>query len=304
MKFKFSSALEKIVRHQLSITPQYRKFLQKRFSNLADKEKSILDQLAIWILEIHRDELDEICLGYSFLTEILKDEEFYFRRNNKYRRSTEEQCQHEIYNNLEYMKKYINGLLLSQIFWSNHTGIFEYYVNCFLSLSNKGDRILEIGPGHGLFLAVAAKNSSFSSINGWDISQSSIDTTAKALRQIGVSANLSLCNVMDRYESIRQFDMIIMSELLEHLKNPKELLSLMFNAMKPSAHLFISFPINSPAPDHIYLLREIEEVEMIVKNAGFYIDSKISLPATNVSLNRAIKKNLTISVGLIAKKFR
>lgn len=91
-------------------------------------------------------------------------------------------------------------------------------------------------------------------------------------------------------------------KLLEHLEQPGEFLASMFEVVKPGFRLFISMPVNSPAPDHIYLARQAEEVVDLISGAGFQIQKMISIPATNNTLERAIKKNLTISVGVVAVK--
>lgn len=302
MEIEFSSALKNIVQRQLSVTPKHARFIEARFNNIDEKERRVLHQLASWIQQMSGYRLDEFCASYGFLTEILLEEELYFRRHNKYRRSTIEQCERDVYGNQEYMKQYLDGLLLSQIFWSNHTRLFGYYIDEFLSLCQPGERLLEIGPGHGLLLAAAASYGVLDSVTGWDISSSSIDKTAAGLEEIGVSAELCLRNVMNFSEDAGQFDMFVMSELLEHLEQPGELLASMFEAIKPGSRMFISMPVNSPAPDHIYLLRQAEGVEKLIIDAGFQIQNMISAPATNNTLERAIKKNLTISVGVIAIK--
>ena len=63
-----------------------------------------------------------------------------------------------------------------------------------------------------------------------------------------------------------------------------------------AGRLFLSVPVNSPAPDHIYLFRTPEEAIDMVREAGFDIQHTLFSPCTGVSLARARKHRLTISV--------
>lgn len=302
MKIESSKALDKIFQVQIKVAPKQATFLAKRFCDIELAEQTVLDQLAEWILLMVGDNLNEACEGYGFLTDILLEEELFFRRHGNYRRSTIYECDRDVYSNPVYMNKYLNGLLLSQLFWSNHTKLFQFYIDNFLKNSVNDTRLLEIGPGHGLLLSAAAAHKNISAVSGWDISQSSIEKTEKNLKALSVNAELCLRNVMENQNEVADFDMIILSELLEHLENPLKLLYRLFEGMKVGGRLFISMPVNSPAPDHIYLLHNPEEVFAMIKKAGFTINDTISAPATNNTLERAIKKCLTISVGVIATK--
>ena len=64
----------------------------------------------------------------------------------------------QVYGVPEYMKRYVNGLLLSQVFWQNHAYAFYLYQTRFLPGNRTGYDHLEVGPGHGLFAAVAGED--------------------------------------------------------------------------------------------------------------------------------------------------
>ena len=99
-----------------------------------------------------------------------------------------------------------------------------------------------------------------------------------------------------------EFDSAIISEVLEHLERPDLALQTLNNALVPGGRLFINVPINSPAPDHIYLWRTKEEFVSFVEAQGFELESSQFLPVTGYSLEKAIKHDLSISCVLIVRK--
>ena len=78
--------------------------------------------------------------------------------------------------------------------------------------------------------------------------------------------------------------MISISEVLEHLENPRLALSNAYKILSENGTLYISVPINSPAPDHIYLLKSLEEVKQLVVSSWFYIVTFDAYPASGYSL--------------------
>jgi hypothetical protein len=74
--------------------------------------------------------------------------------------------------------------------------------------------------------------------------------------------------------------------------------------MRPGAALWIHVPVNSPAPDHIYLLRTPEDAVELVRRAGFEPVDTAFYPMTGQSLERARKHAFTISVVIAARRVR
>lgn len=64
----------------------------------------------------------------------------------------------------------------------------------------------------------------------------------------------------------------------------------------------MNVPINSPAPDHLFLLRSTEEAVHFMKDAGFEIERAEFFPMTNHTLDQARKHQLTISACIIARR--
>ena len=99
-----------------------------------------------------------------------------------------------------------------------------------------------------------------------------------------------------------EFDAVVISEVIEHLERPNMALQSLHAALTPGGRILINMPINSPAPDHIYLWESPEEMTALVEAQGFIIDATQILPQTGVSLERALKLKVNVSCVYIAHK--
>src|ERR1019366_2819581 len=111
-----------------------------------------LEDLAKQIHALGGSRLPDICDNYDFICKIVREEEIFFRRHGKYRLENFADANRLVYADTEYMSKYMDGLLLTQIYWSNHSACYRFYKEIFLGNAPKGYDYLEIGPGHGLLL--------------------------------------------------------------------------------------------------------------------------------------------------------
>ncbi len=295
-------ALAAIVSRQLALYPKHGAFLQRRFTDLAASERRILRDLSARITRLIGERLDEFCADYDFLTKIVLEEELFFRRNGRYRLASFEAANRLVYQDADYMRRYMNGLLMTQLFWSNHTATFDYFLSQFLDNAAPGSRLLEIGPGHGLLLAYAAEHAKCSHVEGWDISPASLANTGEALKRLGASANLVQSNFFDVANAKGRFGLLIFAEVLEHMEDPRAAIDCLLQLLKPGGRLFLHVPINSPAPDHLFLLETPEAAVDFIRESGFEIESQHFLPATNSTLAEARRLKHTISVALVARR--
>ena len=88
---------------------------------------------------------------------------------------------------------------------------------------------------------------------------------------------------------------MVLSEVLEHLDRPEAALDTVFQALKPGGLAFFNVPVNSPAPDHIYYWGAPFEVEELVRSVGFTIVDSDAAPTTGYSLDRALRRKVTIN---------
>lgn len=296
------ASLTRMIDRQLSVFPEHRRFLESRFSGVDERHLRFTDELGAMIEKVAGPKIDTICEDYRWLSQVVLGEEVQFRRSGRYRYSTFEEAEKMVYSNFELMSRYMNGLLASQLWWRNHTEVLSFYRNVFIPGNASEFHHLEVGPGHGLFLYLAAISPNCRSAEGWDISEASIAGTKAALAALGAPDRIAL-RLVDLFAAPSgRYDSITFSEVLEHLEDPAHALKVLYGLLAPGGRIFINAPANSPAPDHIYLFRSPEEVEQMVVDAGFTVVDRMFAPCTGYTLERARKAGLAISAAVIAAK--
>jgi 2-polyprenyl-3-methyl-5-hydroxy-6-metoxy-1,4-benzoquinol methylase len=295
-------ALQGMLDAQLSVAPEQEKFFRRRFAASTQEQLVFLNALSEHITKLIDGDLEQHTKDYAWLCQEQIAEELHFRREGRYKLSTFEEAYREVYSNKSYMTRYMNGLLMTQLWWSNHTAVMNFYQNRFLAENNPGYSHLEIGPGHGLFLYFASKDPRCAEARGWDISESSIDLTKAALLRLG-AGKMPTLELVDLFkgEKTEKFDSIVFSEVLEHMEHPRAALDVLRNLLAPKGRLFLNMPINSPAPDHLFNADSPEDLEIFVVKSGLRIVDRAFFPASNQSIERARKKKLTISCVFVAE---
>jgi 2-polyprenyl-3-methyl-5-hydroxy-6-metoxy-1,4-benzoquinol methylase len=292
----------------IGVWPEHARFLEQSFTSRDEGLMRSTEHHAEMILRIigSQPSLIKNCGDYRFLCAKLMDEEIYFRRNGSYRLARFEDALTEVYSNREFMGRYMNFLLLSHVLWDNHARAMAHFEDRYLSMLPNGTDHLEVGPGHGLLLHFACNAPNVSSVTGWDVSQTSIDQARCCLEAMGERRQVTLMmqNLFDASPTAnngKRFGSVVLAEVLEHLEDPVAALKAMSRHMHPGAFLWIHVPINSPAPDHIYLLRTPEEAVELVQAGGFEPVDSAFFPMTGQTMERARRRELTISVIITAR---
>jgi len=303
-KLRSYPAIEQVVNATLAAWPEHLGYLEKRFADDRPDFLARCDEFAALGLRVIGQALSDYVADYRWMCEEFLAEEFFFQRNGHYRLGTFADAFREVYGKPEYMHRYVHGILISQILWHPHAVAFDLFRTRFLADLPKGGTYLEVGPGHGLFLYFAARTPALARLEAWDVSPSSIAETEAALAALGVEREIEIVeqDVLSAAPREGEFDGAVISEVLEHLERPDRALRTLHSALRPGGRIFINAPVNSPAPDHIYLWRSPEEFRSFVEDQGFDIEQAYDLPQTGISLDRARKLNLSISCVVIARK--
>jgi 2-polyprenyl-3-methyl-5-hydroxy-6-metoxy-1,4-benzoquinol methylase len=301
----------KLTEHQLALWPEHGRFLDKSFKGRPASVMRTSERIAKLIMALcagSAERLDQLCLDYRFLcTEIVLPEEEFFRRNGRYRLNRFSDALSQVYANRPFMERYMNGLLLSDIFWSNHACALDRYARSFLARIPAGGSLLEIGPGHGLLMYFAARRRSVGALAAWDVSEASIGQTRHALGVMGVGKGVSL-QLRNLFEAglepkvAGSFDAIVFSEVLEHLEQPREALAIILKLLKPSGLLWLHVPANSPAPDHLFLLTHYKQAAAILAETGYEVVQESYYPMSGMTLAQAEKRDAAVSCCIIGRR--
>ena len=145
----------------LAAWPEHAGYLLKSFSGRSAAILDATEVAAAAARKLMAVQEARFAADYRWTCERLRDEELFFHREGRYRLSTFAEADREVYSNPEYMGRYVNGLLLSQLLWYNHAATFEMFLNRVLGGARAPFDYLEVGPGHGLMVYFAAKAVSY-----------------------------------------------------------------------------------------------------------------------------------------------
>ena len=283
--------------------PSHQPYLERSLGAHDGPALRDIDWAAAQVRRLMGDEVDTFCSHYRWMCDVFNLEALHFRRTGEYRCKTFAEAQVAVYQDQAFMEKYMDGLLLSQALWFNHARSFIGFKNRFLPMIQPGSDYLEIGPGHGLFLALAAQQPQVKSLTAWDISNESLRKTGEALRRLDVARPIQLeqRDVMAVREA-GSFDAIVIAEVLEHLEAPLAALQSLTRCLRQNGRMFVNVPINSPAPDHIFLLRSPQEAADLVRAAGLRIIDESLEPMSGRTIEQAMAGKATVTCLYIAER--
>lgn len=254
------------------------------------------------MLRIAGSHLERAIDGYRWMCEMMLEEELYFRRTGTYRHQSFADVAGSIYGDPDVMRRYMDGLLLSQAVWPNHVEVFRMYRDVFLPAVKDGRRHLEVGPGHGLLLSYACRDLR-GDIEAWDLSPSALEITRQCLAVLNPGTDVRLRQgdfLRVAPKDAGPFDSVVMSELLEHLEAPADALRNIRALMAPGSLLFVNVPVNSPSIDHIFHFRAPAEIAAMIEACGFSIEQQQLAPSSGYSLEKAMVTQTTISCAFVA----
>lgn len=293
----------RLVRALVETWPAHSGALEKSILAHQESDIPLLECLSENILQLTGGDLGRYLESYRWMCDTFNEEQVFFYRHKRYRRSSFEEANAAVYSNAEFMQKYMEGLLVSQLYWHNHAKSYIFHSR-FIDRLPSGFRYLEIGPGHGLYLSTVANQDKCADAEAWDFSAESVRQTDGSLKKLGITRPVRLME-RDVQATVTSppntfFDAIVISEVLEHLEQPKQALETLRAHLAPKGNILIHFPINSPAPDHIYFLDSMEAVAKLVESAGLKVASIEGHSASGYTLDRAMAIQATVSVLVIA----
>ena len=293
-------AARTIVSAVLAAWPGHAPFLKRSFGARNARQLAATEEAAVATLKLIGDDPARFASGYHWTCGKLREEELFFHREGRYRLGTFAQAYAEVYSNHAYMAKYVDGLLLTQVLWFNHVATFEMFLRV-LREPDEPFSYLEVGPGHGLMVHFAARSPLCERLEAWDVSPVSLRHTRAALDRLETTKPVSLTEVdiLRAERPDRAFDLIVISEVLEHLERPQAALDFLRGVLAPGGRIFVNVPLNSPSPDHIYLFSAPDAATALIDDAGLAVE-QIELYATQGRpVEKAIHQRLTVSVGMV-----
>jgi 2-polyprenyl-3-methyl-5-hydroxy-6-metoxy-1,4-benzoquinol methylase len=280
--------------------PEHEDYLMRRFCG-GQGDIVIAETVAEMILRVLGQRLGEAIENYRWTCHLLLTHEYRFEISGRYMHSSFSEVRAAVYDDPQFMSRYTDGLLISQLLWANHSASIASYHANFLTRLRPNSELLEVGPGHGLLLALAAAEFAIP-VTGWDISETSVEATRLALEAMGAEAVVLRSMDLMAAPTTVSFDAVVASELLEHLEDPVAALLRLKEITRLGGLLFLNIPVNSPAPDHIYMWTTPEEVLEFVVSTGLKVLDTHVFPLTGKTETQARAAKMTISCVLICQR--
>lgn len=140
--------------------------------------------------------------------------------------------------------------------WRTYQDKFDF----ILSLVPSGLRVLDVGCGVGILLN-RLKTEKKCEVFGVDISSKAIEILAT----LGIPGKVS--QLPELPMDSHSFDVVIATEVIEHLHDPKETVNQMVRILRPGGTLILTTPNDSIPPDdcdeHLYCFNEISFLELV-----------------------------------------
>lgn len=211
-------------------------------------------------------------IKYSF--EFIREQAFFLKKGY-YRENCFHNVVEKIYSNREVMEGYyLDGLYLTLIFWPNHWRILRLYDDFLKLLPEKG-RVLDIGTGHGYYLARLLSEKPLWHGIGIDISPYACNYAKYIVTAEGVSQEKFKIVQMDIQKDILKLNIdyhaIILAEIIEHVEDPILIIKNAEARLIKNGIVFFTTAINSAASDHIQLFKTPEEVKSVIRSSSLKI---------------------------------
>jgi 2-polyprenyl-3-methyl-5-hydroxy-6-metoxy-1,4-benzoquinol methylase len=197
-------------------------------------------------------------------------------RTGHYLYSSYAEVRAKVYDNPAVMeRRYLNGLLLSQAFWTNHMKLFRYFIERFCRPAKSSGTVLEVPCGTGIYISEFARRNPAWFARGIDLSESSV-AFSKEIARLSAAAVSVLRQDVFALPQEPKYDRIICGELLEHLEDPEALLEKLAAMVAPGGRIFLTTAIWAANIDHIYLFTSADEVRSMLAKR-FTIESELAL---------------------------
>ena len=235
------------------------------------------------------------------------DRTIEFRRTGKYRDCDQKAVFRDHFSKHDKMRQDMVSLALSQFLWPQHYRLFTFFVESIRSVAETMKKYVEIGPGHGLYLATALTLApQLEQCWGVDISDFSIEMTRQMLSHLGgeAAAKVTLeCKDAAEVATGNTFDFLTAGEVLSTSENPRAFLEKMVSLLKPSGKMFLSDCANCPDSSIVYVFHNVQEIRDLLGSCGLVIESERIAPSVG-SLSEAdhVKHRLSVSYAALMRK--
>lgn len=130
--------------------------------------------------------------------------------------------------------------------------------------------VADLGCGSGLILCDALGLKPLWRGHGLDISPAAISYARRLAEHKGISerADFRLGNIERLPFATRSLDLVVASEVIEHMPEPSRVIEEIARVLKPGGQLILTMPLDSHTPAHLNALSHAEEFRSLCERSG------------------------------------
>lgn len=225
--------------------------------------------------------LESVAEGYAFFTLEVNRAQQAYERSGRYQVATFAEANQHVYQQPEYMRHYYWGVFAILFCWPHYVELMDFYLNRFVHQLSAG-RLVEIAPGHGAWGVLAVAETAGLSLEGWDISPTSLELAPRMAAGAGVGdrCEYRVGDATKIDHDHERFDAAVCCFMLEHLEEPADFVARLAPAIKTGGRAFITLALTAGQPDHIYEFKLESEGVVMAERAGFeLLECRVARPS-------------------------
>jgi SAM-dependent methyltransferase len=140
-------------------------------------------------------------------------------------------------------------------------------------ISSRTASVADLGCGSGVILSEILMMKPLWTGHGLDISREAIHYARRLAAHKGVADRTSFRagNVTHLHYADESLDLIVASEIIEHMPEPELVVGEIARVLKPGGQLILTMPLESHTPGHIHTLSSREDLRLLCERAGFKV---------------------------------
>jgi len=210
--------------------------------------------------------------GYAIYVTDVNRSQMKYERAGEYANKTYDEVYKAVYDNQEHMAQYHWGVFVINFAWDHHLRIYRFFRDEFVGRLGERGHAIDLGCGSGIWGMMMLKNRPQWSLQGIDISETSVALTARMATETGYGprAKYDVGDALE-YQAPEPADAGISCFLLEHLETPEKLLHNLAENLNPRAYAFVTGALTAAEVDHIAEFRRESELIKMAEDAGFRV---------------------------------
>lgn len=205
----------------------------------------------------------EVFFMYAEYTKGVVEEYQLFKKTGCYRHRDEADIKH-LLDKQNFKLNYIYILTISTILNRSRYEVSLHYREMLRKYLGPKSQILEIGGGNYLDAMSASR---YGRVSVYETNELSLPWQ----KLLGLDDQVSIRIADYEFNEFKQYDLVAMIELLEHVVNPAKYLRGAHAALKDEGFAYLTFAVRMPQIDHLYQFDSIEDCTNMVYEEGFKI---------------------------------